>query len=111
MKIRTYLVLAVIFFAGCGGNMRAISADQSETIKIAYQDGAGTREIQATSSAGENFIGTLIWIKVAGPSGRYRGALIGDKGRTLQVEMECNTWTTKCVGTARDNTGAGFFIR
>ena len=91
--------------------MRGISADQSETIKILYEDGSGTRDIQATSSTGENFVGTLIWIKDPGPSGRYRRALIGDKGRTLQVEMECNVWTTKCVGTAMDNTGAGFFIQ
>lgn len=91
--------------------MKAISGNQNETIKILYEDGFGTRDIKATSSTGENFIGTLIWIKDAGAAGRYRGALIGDKGRTLQVEMECNTFTTKCVGTARDNTGAGFFIR
>ena len=111
MRVRTCFVIVTIFLAGCGGGMRAISANQSESINISYQDGFGTRDIQATSSAGENFIGTLIWIKDVGNSGRYRGALIGDKGRTLQVEMECNTFTTKCVGTARDNTGAGFFIR
>ena len=111
MRVRPCFVLAAMFLAGCGGSMRAISTDQSETIKISYQDDFGTRDIQATSSAGENFIGTLIWIKDAGTAGRYRGALTGDKGRTLQVEMECNTFTTKCVGTARDNTGAGFFIR
>ena len=91
--------------------MKAISANQSETIKISYEDGFGKRDIQATSSSGEKFIGSLVWIKDVGSSGRYRGALIGDKGRTLQVEMECNTFTATCVGTAKDNTGTGFFIR
>ncbi len=105
------LALALILVCGCGGSMRGISADQRETIRISYQDGFGTRDIQATSSAGEKFIGTLVWIKDIGAVGRYKGALVGDSGRTLQVEMECNTFTAKCVGTARDNTGALFFIR
>ena len=95
----------------CQGSMHAISVDQRETLAVSYSDGMGTRDIRAVSSEGETFSGTLIWIKDPGTSGRYLGALIGDKGRTLQIELECNTFTAKCVGTARDNNGYIFFIK
>jgi hypothetical protein len=110
MRIIIWAV-ALLLLAGCSGGMTAIAVDQSETISMAYEDGFGTRDVEATSSKGEVFQGVLIWIKEPGTVGRYRGALVGNKGRTLQVEMECNTFTAKCAGTARDSAGVGYFIR
>jgi len=104
-------IISVLLLVGCSGGMRAISIDLSETIDISYQDGFGVRNVQATSSKGETFTGPLIWIKDAGSAGRYRGTLTGNKGRTLQVVMECNTSKTKCVGNARDNVGVEYLIR
>lgn len=104
------IAITLSFLSGCAGGLKAVSMDQSEQISVNYNDGFGTREIDAISSSGERFIGTLIWIKDPGSSGRYRGAVIGDKGRTLSVELECNTFTTKCVGTAKASTGQMFSI-
>jgi len=104
------IVITLIFLAGCSGGLKAVSMDQSEQIAFNYNDGFGTREVNAISSSGERFVGTLIWIKDLGSSGRYRGSVIGDKGRTLSVELECNTFTTKCVGTAKASTGQMFSI-
>jgi len=110
-NMRALVWIVAFLLTGCSGAMKAVSADQKDMLDIVYQDGVGTRNVQAKSSSGENFVGTLVWIKDPGTAGRYRGALVGDKGRTLQVEMECNTFTAKCVGTARDNVGTGYFIR
>lgn len=105
------IVITLCFLAGCvGGGLKAVAMDQVEQISIKYNDGFGTREVDAISSSGERFIGMLIWIKDPGSSGRYRGALTGDKGRTLSVELECNTFTTRCVGSAKSNTGQMFHI-
>jgi len=103
-------MFAVVILTNCGGGWKAISVNQDEHISMKYDMGFGTCEVDATSSSGERFNGTLIWIKDPGSSGRYRGGLIGNKGRTLSVELECNTVTTRCVGTAKANTGQIFHI-
>ena len=103
-------IFAVFVLTNCGGGWKAISVNQDEHISMKYDMGFGTCEVDATSSSGERFNGTLIWIKDPGSSGRYRGGLIGNKGRTLSVELECNTVTTRCVGTAKANTGQIFHI-
>ena len=103
-------MFAVVVLTSCAGGMKALSVNQNEQISIEYHDGFGTREVDAISSSGERFTGTLIWIKDPGYSGRYRGGLMGDRGRTLSVELECSSFTTRCVGTAKDNTGQIFHI-
>lgn len=108
---KVFAVMCCIFLAGCAGGMKAVSSDQRETLSISYLDGISSRDITAVSSTGETFSGTLVWIKDAGSSGRYRGALMGDKGRTLEVLMECNTFTGKCVSTARDTIGLAFYVQ
>ena len=109
-KIIGVMFITLGFLPSCAGGLKAVSVDQNEQISIEYHDGFGTREVDAISSSGERFNGTLIWIKDPGSSGRYRGLLIGNKGRTLSVELECSTFTTKCVGTAKANTGQIFHI-
>ena len=104
-------MFAVVILASCAGGLKAVSVDQNEQISMEYHDGLGTREVDAISTTGERFNGTLIWIKDPGSSGRYRGGLIWNKGRTLSVELECNTVTTRCVGTAKANTGQIFHIQ
>ena len=105
------LLIAVSLLISCTGSMLAISSDQTESLSIDFEDGMGTRDVIALSSNGERFLGTLIWIKDAGSSGRYKGALVGSDGRTLDVKLECNTFTTKCVGTGVTKEGKLFFIR
>ena len=103
-------MFAVVVLTSCAGGLKAVSVDQGEQISIQYNDGYGTREVDAISTTGERFNGTLIWIKDPGSSGHYRGGLVGNKGRTLSVELECSTFTTRCVGTAKSNTGQIFHI-
>ena len=103
-------IFAVLALTSCGGGWKAVSVDQKEQLSMDYHMGFGTCEVNAISSSGERFNGELIWIKDTGSSGRYRGLLIGNKGRTLSVELECSTFTTKCVGTAKANTGQTFHI-
>ena len=114
MSVFLTRILCITFFvailSACAGGMYAISSDQSESMSIKYNDGMGTRDVVAKSSVGETFIGTLIWIKDLGASGHYKGGLIGDEGRTIEVVLECNVFTTKCVGTGRADDGKAFFI-
>jgi hypothetical protein len=104
-------MFAVVILTNCGGGWKAVSVDQNEQISMEYNKKFGTAEVDAISSSGERFNGTLIWIPDSGYSGRYRGSLIGNKGRRLSVELECNIGTGQCVGTAKANTGQIFHIQ
>ena len=110
MKGYLVIVLFALLTAGCQGGMKVLSANQEEVISLAYQDNKETRGIRGVSTSGESFSGSLIWTKGQRSSGKYRGVLVGENGRTLQVALGCNALKRKCAGTARDNSGSVFLV-
>ena len=110
MRGYVFIVLFAWLLAGCQGGMKAMSADQGEVISLAYQDGMGTRDVHGSSTSGESFSGSLLWTKDQRSTGNYRGVLVGENGRTLQVALGCNALKRKCAGTARDNNGLAFIV-
>lgn len=110
MKGSVIIVLSAWLLAGCQGSMKVMSANQGEVISLAYQDSMETREVHGISTSGEAFSGSLLWTKGQRNSGKYRGVLVGENGRTLQVALGCNALKRKCAGTAKDNQGSVFFV-
>ena len=110
MRGYVFIVLFAWLLAGCQGGMKAMSANQEEVISLAYQDGMATRDVHGSSTSGESFSGSLLWTNDQRGSGKYRGVLVGENGRTLQVALGCNSLKRKCAGTARDNNGSVFLV-
>ena len=110
MRGFVFIVLFAWLLAGCQGGMKAMSADQGELISLAYQDDGDTRDVHGSSTSGESFSGSLLWTKDERNSGNFRGDLIGENERTLQVAIKCNSLKRKCAGTARDNNGLAFNV-
>jgi hypothetical protein len=100
------IAIALSLLAGCTVKLSTNSPDLDEQISVKYSDNTGIRVAEAVSSSGERFSGTIIWVNdpdSSGTSGKYRGSLTGDKGRTLSVVLECSKVSTKCVGSARSD--------
>jgi len=110
MKGFVFVLSFAFLLAGCQGGMRAMSANQKEVISLAYQEGKATRDVHGSSTSGESFSGSLHWTKDKRGSGKYRGVLVGENGRTLQVALGCNALKRKCAGTARDNSWSVFLV-
>ena len=110
MKGCFVVVLFALLLAGCQGSMKVLSANQEEVISLAYQDNKNTRGVRGVSTTGESFSGNLTWTKGQRSSGNYRGVLVGENGRTLQVVVGCNSVKQKCAGTAKDSNGAVYFV-
>ena len=110
MKGYVVLLLFAWLLAGCQGSMKVLSANQEEVISLTYQDSMETRDVHGTSTSGESFSGSLLWTKGQRNSGKYRGVVVGESGRTIQVALGCNALKQQCAGTARDNNGLAFFV-
>jgi hypothetical protein len=110
MKGYVVIVLSACLLAGCQGRMKVLSANKGEIISLAYQERTNTRDIHGVSTSGEAFSGSLLWTKGQRSSGKYRGVLVGENGRTLQIALGCNTLKRQCAGTAKDNNGSVFFV-
>ncbi len=110
MKGYLVIVLFALLLAGCQGGMKVMSANQEEVISLAYQDNMETRGVHGVSTSGESFSGSLRWTKGQRSSGNYRGVLVGENGRTLQVVLGCNSLKQQCAGTATDNNGSVYFV-
>jgi hypothetical protein len=110
MKLYVVIVLFAWLLTGCQGSMKVLSASQEEVISLAYKDSMETRDVRGVSTSGESFSGSLLWTKGQRNSGKYRGVLVGENGRTLQVALGCNALKRKCAGTAKDNNGSVFFV-
>lgn len=110
MKGYFVVVLLALLLAGCQGGMKVLSENQEEVISLLYQDNLETRGIHGVSTSGESFSGSLLWTKGQRSSGSYRGTLVGENGRTLQVVLGCNSLKQQCAGTAKDSNGAVYFV-
>jgi len=110
MKGYVFIVFFAFLLAGCQEGMKAMSANQKEVISLVYQDGMAARDVHGSSTSGESFSGSLLWTNDQRGSGKYRGVLVGENGRTLQVALGCNSLKRKCAGTAKDNNGSVFYV-
>ena len=112
MRVSVAVGLISILLTGCQPGLQALSVNQGETLSLTYEDNGNKRDVKGVSTTGESFNGSLIWGgDINGKShGQYQGTIIGDKGRSLQVVLECNRLQLRCTGTAKDNNGAHFYI-
>lgn len=63
--------------------------------------------ISTTLITAGNTSATATSVSMGKKVGMYTGALVGNKGATMRVELLCNAWTGKCFGS---NSGELFDI-
>jgi len=83
--------------------------------------------------SGEKLHGNLVWIPPGGSvssaivttdqgsalaggissgnTGMYVGAIIGDRGTTMRIQLLCNTFTGRCAGAGQTSEGAVYDIQ
>lgn len=129
------LVIVVVAFAlaGCAGSMTVIPRAGGLPLAASYEDAMGQTTVTLTLADGESLRGTLIWIPpgssvssavvttgqsvafgggiTSGNKGMYVGAIVGNRGTTMRIELVCNTFTGRCVGAGQSSAGAIYDIQ
>ena len=128
-------VLLVFNLISCAsGNLTVIQRSGGNILKSEYSDSMGETEVTVTMPDKEILKGTLIWIPPnsnlgtvlvannaggqafgtgisSGNKGMYIGTIVGNNGTTMRIELLCNTWTGKCVGSGQSNMGEIYDIQ
>lgn len=113
--------------------MTLIPRAGGQPLQATYQDSMGQTTINAVLPNGEKLHGNLIWIPpgggvstalvttgqgsavasgmTSGNRGMYVGSIVGDRGTTMRIELLCNVWTGKCVGSGQTSDGIIFDVQ
>lgn len=131
-----YKRLSLMFFlltlSGCSGAMTLIPRSGGQPIQADYNDGMGNTVVTTQLPGGETLKGKLIWIPpggtistallstnqgagyatgmTTGNKGMYIGAIAGDRGTTMRIELLCNAFTGGCAGVGQTDDGALYDI-
>jgi hypothetical protein len=126
-------LLIVFSLSACGGGMTVIPRMGGQPLKANYEDGMGQTTINVTLQNGETLQGSLTWIPpggntstavvttgqrfavasgmTSGNTGMYVGSVVGNRGTNMRIELLCNVWTSKCVGTGQTSDGVIYDIQ
>jgi hypothetical protein len=121
------IFLAALILSACTGAMSFIPRSGGSVLTATYEDGTGQTMVTIPLPSGEVLKGTLIWIPpggsistafattdqdsvsatgvTTGNTGMYIGSIAGNQGTTMRIELLCNTWTMKCVGSGKASSG------
>ena len=121
------------FFFGCSGGLTVIPRTGGSPVSASYQDGVGQTTLTMELPSGETLRGNLIWIPPSGGvstavvstnqasafgsglssgnKGMYMGTIVGDRGTAMRIELLCNAFTGRCVGTGQASDGAVYDIQ
>lgn len=129
---RIALILLFFTLSGCSGTMTFIPRSGGQPIQADYSDGMGNTVVTTRLPSGETLKGKLIWIPpggsistaflsinqgavsatgmTTGNKGMYVGAIAGDRGTTMRIELLCNAFAGGCAGVGQTNDGALYDI-
>ena len=129
---RIALTLLLFTLSGCSGAMTFIPRSGGQPIQADYSDGMGNTVVTTRLPGGETLKGKLIWIPpggtistallttnqgagnatgiTTGNKGMYIGAIAGDRGTTMRIELLCNAFAGGCSGVGQTSDGALYDI-
>jgi len=126
------LTFLLFTLSGCSGTMTFIPRSGGQPIQADYSDGMGNTVVTTRLLGGETLKGKLIWIPpggtisttllstnqdavsatgmTTGNKGMYIGAIAGDRGTTMHIELQCNAFAGGCAGVGQTNDGTLYDI-
>lgn len=127
-----YILFLLFTISGCSGAMTLIPRSGGQPINANYGDSMGNTKITFQLPSGETLQGKLIWIPPGGTistalistnqgvvtgtgmstgnKGMYIGAIAGDRGTTMRIELLCNAFTGGCAGVGQTSDGTLYDI-
>lgn len=128
-----FSTILIAFLFGCAGGLTVIPRAGGAPLSASYQDGVGQATLSMELLSGETLRGNLIWIPPSGGvstavvstnqasafgsglssgnKGMYKGTIVGDRGTAMRIELLCNAFTGRCVGTGQTSDGALYDIQ